>query len=143
MSFIKEPVEYSGESMTKQSFREEVDINRIVARARQGQAVTHMARGTPLYIDVSEVGDYKGALDMVRNADAFFQQLPAKVRLEFENDPALFLDSVDTVEGRARLERAGLVPPIPVSVPVPQARNERGEFAKDSNKDGVADAATP
>lgn len=140
MSFIKEPVEYSGESVAKQSFRDEVDINQIVARARAGQAVAHVARGTPMYMDVSEVGDYKGALDMIRNADAFFQALPAKVRAEFANDPALFLDEVDTVEGRAKLEAAGLLPPIPKTVPV---RDASGRFAVDANKDGVADAATP
>lgn len=140
---MDDPKVYSGVSRTKESFREEVDINRIVANARRGQAVTHLQKAQPMFTDVSEVGDYKSALDMIRNADAFFQMLPAKARAEFNNDPAEFLDAVDTVDGRARLEAAGLVPPIPVKVPVPQARNERGEFAKDSNKDGVADAATP
>lgn len=116
--FIVDPVVRSGVSRTKQSFREEVDINRIVAKARAGQAVTHLSKGVPTFMDVSEVGDYKGALDMLRNADAFFAALPSKVRAEFDNDPAVFLDSVDTVEGRARLERAGLVPPLPAP-PVP------------------------
>lgn len=116
-------------SRTKPSFRDEVDINKIVARARQGQAVTHVGRGTPAFMDVSEVSDYKGALDMIRNADAFFQRLPAKVRAEFGNDPALFLDEVDTTEGRARFERAGLLPKIRPIVPVPS--------------DSTVDAANP
>lgn len=127
-------------SRVKESFRDEVDINKIVARARAGQAITHVARGMPSFMDVSEVGDYKGALDMIRNADAFFARLPAKIREEFDNDPALFLDEVDSVEGRARFERAGLLEPIPARVPV---RDADGRFAVDANKDGVADSATP
>jgi len=115
-----EPKVESSVSRTKQSMRDEVDINVIVARARKGHAITHVARGMPAFMDVSEVGDYKSALDMLRAADAFFEALPAKVRESFDNDPAIFLDSVDTVEGRARLEKAGLIPPIPVAVPVPE-----------------------
>lgn len=112
MSFITEPVRYSNVGRTKQSMREECDINMIVAKARRGQAITHVRENAPTFMDVSEVSDYKGALDMIRNADRFFAHLPSKVRAEFGNDPAQFLDLVDTVEGRARLERAGLVPPV-------------------------------
>lgn len=128
---------------TKQEMRKESDINVIVARARQGQAVTHVARNMPVFMDVSEVTDYKSALDMLRTTDAFFARLPARVRESFENDPAQFLDAVDTAEGRRKLEAAGLLPPIPQEVPVPQARNPDGTFASDANKDGVADRATP
>lgn len=122
---------------TKQSFREEVDINKIVARSRAGQIVSHVARGVPTYQDVSDVGDYKGALDMVRNADAFFQKLPAKVRAAFGNDPAAFLDATESNEGRAKLVELGLAKPIPSSVPV---RDAAGRFAVDKDGDGAADA---
>jgi len=115
MSMLEQDVQ-SSVSRVKQSFRDEVDINKIVARARSGQAVTHLAKNSPVFMDVSEVGDYKSALDMIRNADAFFAALPAKVREAFGNDPAEFLDAVDTVEGRAKFEAAGLIPPLPAPV---------------------------
>jgi len=128
MSMLARDV-HSGEARTKQSMRDEVDINRIVGRARRVQAVTHLARGVPSYMDVSDVGDYKGALDMIRSMDAYFERLPAKLRAEFRNDPALFLDEMETDDGRAKLERAGIIPArvVPV-VPV---------------LDGVAESATP
>lgn len=110
-------VEYSSVSVTKQSMRDECDINVIVARARKGQAITHVNGRIPSFQDVSEVGDYKGALDMLRSADAFFAALPSKVRLGFGNDPAAFLDAVGTPEGRSKLEDAGLIPPVPVVDP--------------------------
>lgn len=119
MSFVNDPVVYSDESMTKQSFREEVDINRIVARAREGQMVAHVARGVPSYLDVSDVGDYKGALDMIRKTDAWFARLPAKVREVFKNDASEFLDAMDTDVGRAKLVELGVLPPIPETVSVP------------------------
>jgi len=119
MSFVADPVEYSGEARTKQSMREECDINAIVAKARKGQAVSHLAKREPSYGDFSDVGDYKTALDRLRAADKYFLQLPARVRREFNNDPAEYLDALESGEGRERLERAGLVPPMPVVVPVP------------------------
>lgn len=128
-------------SRTKQSFREESDINKIVARARSGAAVTHMARGIPRYMDVSEVGDYKGALDMLRSMDAFFAKLPAKVRLAFGNDPAELLDAVETTEGRRKLEELGLVSKIPDAVPFEETvtRNADGTFAKEGRPGSPAD----
>lgn len=117
MSMLAKKVE-STLARTKQSFREEVDINNIVAKARKGQAITHVAKGVPRFIDVSEVTDYKSALDMLRNTDAFFQRLPSALRREFDNDPSVFLDAMDTDEGRAKLEALG-APKIPAVVPVP------------------------
>lgn len=127
---------------TKQSFRDEVDINQIVARARAGQAVTHLAGKVPQYMDVSDVGDYKSALDMLRSADRFFEGLPSRIRLGFDNDPAKFLDAMETPEGRGVLEELGLVPKLPKSVPV---RDAAGRFAVDEDGDGAADVnpATP
>jgi len=119
MSFMDDPVEYSTVGRTKQSMREECDINKIVAKARQGGAVTHLARGVPSYADFSDVGDYKTAVDRLRAADEFFAELPSKVREAFRNDAGEFLEGMDTPEGRAVLEAAGLIPPIPVAVPVP------------------------
>lgn len=136
MSMLRPDVQ-SEVSRTKQSFRAESDINAIVAKAKAGGAVTHLARNVPTYKDVSEVGDYKGALDMLRRTDAFFAALPSKIRLGFDNDPAVFLDAMDTTEGRAKLEELGMIPKRP------QARSADGRFAGDANEDGVADAATP
>lgn len=130
MSATVDPSAYSGDSRTKQSFREEVDINVIVRRGRQGAVNAHLAKGMPRYMDVSEVGDYKGALDMLRSMDAYFGKLPAKVRAAFDNDPSLFLDSVETTDGRAKLEELGVIPKVPVSVAVPQPRNADGTFAE-------------
>jgi len=115
-----EAVKYSGKSRTKPSFRDECDINKIVAKARSGHAVTHVRDAAPVFMDVSEVGDYKSALDMLRSTDRFFAGLPSGVRKAFDNDPAKFLDELDTTEGRAKLELAGLVPPTK-EAPTPPA----------------------
>jgi len=116
-----EPDVQSSASRTKQSMREECDINAIVAKARRGQAVAHLSQGVPTYGDFSDVGDYKSALDRLRAADEWFRHLPAKVRGAFHNDPGEFLEVQDTPEGRAVLEAAGLyVPPKAEPAPSPE-----------------------
>lgn len=79
---------------TKQSFKDECDINKIMAKYRKGQVVTHLARGTPRFADVSELTDYRSAIHAVRDGDRFFEGLPADVREAFRNDPAEFVDAM-------------------------------------------------
>lgn len=105
-------------SLTKQSMREECDINVIVARARKGQAITHLATRAPSYGDFSDVGDYKTAMDRLRQADLFFAGLSSRVREAFGNDAGEFLEASESPEGRAKLIAAGLVPAARLAAPV-------------------------
>lgn len=107
--------------MAKGWFKDECDINRIMARARRDRMVpTHLMRGQPRFMDVSEVGDYRSALEHLRRTDEYFRALPAKVREAFDNDPAIFLDAMDSPEGRERLVKAGLMEAPPkAEEPVP------------------------
>lgn len=99
-----------GASLTKQQFKEECDVNNIVRRFDQDGIVMQFARGTPAYMDVSEVGDYRSALERVRLANEFFMQLPAKVRARFSNDPAVYIDEAGSLSP-AELKELGLVVP--------------------------------
>lgn len=91
---------------TKLSMQDECDVNRIVERFRATGLVSHLAKGAPAYLDVSEVRDYREALEHVRAVGEFFSQLPAPVRAEFHNDAAAFLDFVtDPANADAVAER--------------------------------------
>src|ERR1041384_3813072 len=81
------------ESLARQSEADQADINKILARfAKSG--IVPMQELPGEYVDVSEVGDYREAVERVARMDAYFSQLPAEVRLKFENDPAALLDAV-------------------------------------------------
>lgn len=86
-------VDCSGDvDRTKQSMKEECDVNKIVARFEVTGMMNHLQRRQPVYADVSSVGDYHEALQRVDEARRSFMTLPAKVRLHFGNDPAAFLE---------------------------------------------------
>lgn len=82
-----------GESLTRQSFKDECDVNRILRRAQLQGVVSpgDLHGGTAMYADVSEVGDYQEALAVVAKAEEAFAALPARVRERFKNDPAQLL----------------------------------------------------
>lgn len=80
------------EDRTKQEFKEECDVNNIMAKFAKTGMITHLAKGIPHFSDVSEMGDYRAAIENVRAADEYFQQLPAKLRAHFDHDAANFLE---------------------------------------------------
>lgn len=95
-------------SLTKQSFAEEVDINNIVKRFVQTGEIPYQERlSAGQYLDVSTVEDYQTALEIVREADAAFSDLPATLRERFKNDPAKLLEFVEGAS-KEELINAGL-----------------------------------
>lgn len=97
-----------GESMTKQEFKEECDINTIVRRfGLTGELPTGVQ--APTYGDFEFVGDYKSAVEMVMASEDAFMKFPAEVRARFENDPQQLLEFCADSNNRAEAERLGLV----------------------------------
>lgn len=93
----------TGPGLAKQSAKDECDVNLILDRFRRTGAVDHLARGTPVFADVSEVGDYRTALENARAAEKYFAGLPAKVRAEFGNDAVRYLEALQDPEAGERL----------------------------------------
>ncbi len=95
-------------SRTKQSFKEECDINTILKRFNiTGQLPVGPLQ--PQYGDFSGVFDYQTALNAVIAAQDSFNALPATLRNRFANDPAAFVDFCSDESNREEMIRLGLV----------------------------------
>lgn len=101
----------------KQAFKDECDINMILKRHKAGATSTHVNQNAGRYADVSEVGDYRSAIERVRAADKFFAGLSDKVRGAFDYDAAIFLDAVADPEQVEFLTELGLLPLVEPAVP--------------------------
>ncbi len=79
---------------TKQSAKNECDINQILAKYLRTGVVApeNMAKRQAVFADVSETGDYHTARNQVIAAKDAFMTLPAKLRARFNNDPGKLLD---------------------------------------------------
>lgn len=95
---------------TKQSFKDECDVNRIVAHAARTGVLPNRG-GNPLYGDFSEVPDYQAALSVVQSAEGKFNSLPAQLRARFKNDPGQFLEYIGNPDNHEEAARLGLMKP--------------------------------
>lgn len=111
---------FSKPSLTKQSYKEECDVNVIMARFKKvaGEEFLNRYQGylNGSFGDFSEVADYRSAIEQIREAEGVFDALPSKVRARFANDPAEFLDFVHNPANRDELVAMGLME-APVSAP--------------------------
>ncbi len=106
-----------GESMTRESFADELDINKIVERyARGGQLP--LTDADARFGDVSEVRDYKSALDFVFEAKDKLGDLPEAARDQLTADPAEYWRLLDAATDRDGLVSLGLLEALPPAEPV-------------------------
>ncbi len=96
-----------GRSRTKQSFREESEINNIMARYVKTGIVDHLTRYGGEYGFATSV-DFHSAMNVVTKADQMFLDLPAAVRRRFGGDPGDFLEFVQNPENQEEMITLGL-----------------------------------
>jgi len=112
------------------------DVNKIVSRFQRTGVLTHLARGVPQFLDVSEVGDYRTALENARAAEKYFMSLPAKVRAKFDNDPLRYLEVLQDPKGQELLE--GIAREV-----FPKERRKREERSRVSDPKPAVAASAP
>lgn len=115
----REPIilESSGISKTKQSFKDECDINRIMARYAATGTMDFVNRREAQFLDVSDV-DFHQAMQIVTQSREAFESLPSAVRERFANDPARLLGFLSDDSNLEEAIKLGLVnKPLPAPEP--------------------------
>lgn len=109
-------------SLTKQSFKNECDINKIMDAYQASGVLTHVKQFQGNYGDFSNnPGSYHEAMNQVVKAQTMFLTLPSNIRKRFDNDPGQFLDFISDPSNEAEMFALGLIPPIadkPSAAPV-------------------------
>lgn len=121
-----------GESMTKQSFKDECDINNIMKRYEKDLLLEHVNRFQGRFGDFTGAVEYHEACNIVMRAEEMFMALPATVRARFENDPAAFLAFATDEKNKEELYNMGLAirpkasdnPPPPAPPLAPPVKSE-------------------
>lgn len=111
---------------TKDSFKDECDINKIMKKYLRYGQLPALVQREPQYGDFSEVPDYQEALEIVHRAEVAFSALPAAVRRECENDPAVFLERVQDPEWARKHELALPKEVTPPGQPSPAPASKEG-----------------
>lgn len=105
-------------SMTKQAFAAEADINTIVRNfGLTGELPKDLA--VPQSGDFLEAKTFHESMNLIRQAEEAFMEMPAEVRDRFNNDPGRFLDFVEDDRNRDEARKLGLL--VPEAPPIPKA----------------------
>lgn len=115
---ISFPASEGPHGRTKQSFKEQCDVNNIMKRFQKSGVLDFTTRYQPQYADVTALS-YQRAMDTIASANSMFHELPAHVRDRFENKPQAFLEFVNNPNNRAEARELGLLKPD--SEPAPAA----------------------
>lgn len=114
---VTSPVVVSGKSRTKQAFKEQTDINKIIARFNKTGMITHLNRKAPFYGDVSGFVDYQDALEKVAAAQELFRGMSSEVRERFDNDPAKMVAFLNNPSNLDEAIKLGMAVKRPVVAP--------------------------
>lgn len=115
---------------TKQCFKDEADINTLMARYLSTGEMPVINQVAPQYLDVTGV-DFHAMQNQVVEARELFMQLPSALRTRFANDPGAFLDYCADPASRPEMIKLGLIRSD--ASPIPQAEpRTAGQPASDS-----------
>lgn len=100
-----------GFGRTKQSFKDECDVNNIMARYIRTGVLEFRQRHEPRYGDCTGA-DFQFYMNEIAKANSMFADMPAQLRARFENDPAKFLDFVQNPKNLDEARELGLCKPV-------------------------------
>ena len=78
-------------SRTKQSFKDELDVNNIIKKYSAPELKEMAESFEGVYGDFNQL-DYQTALTMLEKAHTTFMMVPSKIRQQFDNNPGDWID---------------------------------------------------
>lgn len=99
--------------LTKQSFKDECNINKIMDKFQKTGVISHYANHGPQYMEIAP-GDFLDAQLVIAKAQTMFEELPSQVRKRFDNSPEQFLEFVQNPNNQEEAYKLGLASEPPV-----------------------------
>jgi phage internal scaffolding protein len=129
-------------SRTKQSFAEETNINKIIAKFHKTGVMDHVSKHQAHYGDVEPM-ELQEALHKVMHAQEMFDDLPSNLRNKFNNQPAEFLEFVQNEDNKEEMRQLGLLAEPEPDPSIPMAAASRILDAVDERLAQSGAAAPP
>ncbi|AXL15582.1 internal scaffolding protein [Microviridae sp.] len=124
--------ETSGVSLTEQSHVPSCDIRIIMKQAQKTGMVSHLAKHGGSYLDLASMPEFMEAQRILAEARSTFETIPSKIREQFHNDPAEFLEFIQNEENRTTMLEMGFtdahLPPM-AEITEPEAKPAEKEAA--------------
>lgn len=97
-------------SRTQQQFKEQCDVNNIMAKYKKTGTITHVRNAANgVYMDLTEIPDLLTARLQLQEAETAFLQMPASLRHKFNNDPAELISYLSNPSNHTEAIHLGLM----------------------------------
>lgn len=123
-----------GESLTQQSHAAAADVRNIIKQYDRTGLIANVNKGIAKYGDYSEINEYSEALNIIRQADESFAEIPSHIREQFNNNAGLFFEFATNPKNAEEMVKMGLAKPLETareepakSETAPPAPQEAGE----------------
>jgi hypothetical protein len=110
-------IEDGEEVRVEQHHKDEVNINNIV-RKHGIELISKVAALQSFEFDDVTGNDFQESMNAMLKAKDTFEQVPSKIRKQFDNNPAKFLDFVYNPDNQDKLVEMGLAEKTPVMEPL-------------------------
>ena len=100
--------ETTGESLTQQSHAQAADVRNIIKQYDRTGLIANVNKGIAQYGDYSEINEYAEALNMVREANESFAEIPSHIREQFNNNAGLFFEFATDPKNSEKMMEMGL-----------------------------------
>lgn len=101
---VKSP---KGKEPAQQQFKDDCDINSIMARFQKTGAIDHVAVYQPEY-GLATPQDLHAAMNLITKAERMFADLPSSLRRRFDGDPRKLFEFVQNHENADEAKELGL-----------------------------------
>lgn len=101
---------FTEESKTQQSFKDECDVNTIMAKYQKFGLLEHVNTHQGDYGEFLGYPDFHEAMNAVRQAEEMFLTIPSEIRAQFGNSPEAFLQFAQDENNHDRMVELGLRP---------------------------------
>lgn len=124
---------------TKQAFRDEVNINSIMAKWARTGVIEHLAGKAPTFGDFTNNTSYQDALNQISEADLSFSRLSAAIRDRMHNNPGELIDFLADEANAEEAVKLGLL----VATPTPPHHDDKGKVIPKPEVPAPAAAPAP
>lgn len=109
-------------SVTKQEFKDDCDINKILNKFQRTGALEHYSRYSPSYGDYTAT-DYQTSLNLIKTAQTMYDALPSSIR-DLYPTPEAFLNFVQDPSNSSKMDELGLTHTTPPAIRPPSSTGQ-------------------
>lgn len=119
-------------SMTHQEFKDDCDVNLILARFLKTGQMPPWQSQTGVYADLTQLPSYEEAMNTVVHGNRAFEQLPAHIKQRFGQSPQMLMDFLADPANDEEAVKLGLMNPPKPAPQEPEDIKALKEIAKNT-----------